>query len=152
MVTIFMMSAKIATPSLLKIRVFHGWSWFKFNNLELALGTNLKFYTSVAKGFELKARKFWGLIPTFGEVTEKKLVRGAFLPPTPIPSWIGLKKIFKSVKLCKIQIYLVFTSRHHFIFTDLKHWFFKFLAGYVNFKIFKIYMQYKQLCSFQIYI
>ena len=30
---------------------------------------NLKFYTSIVKGLKLKARKFWGLIPTFVEVT-----------------------------------------------------------------------------------
>ena len=46
---------------------FEGWSWFKFNNLRLALGTNLKFYTSLLKGLKLKVRKFWGLIPTFVE-------------------------------------------------------------------------------------
>ena len=33
-----------------------GWSWFKFINLGLALGINLKFYSSVAKGLKLKAR------------------------------------------------------------------------------------------------
>ena len=36
----------------------------------------LKFNTSVAKGLKLKVRKFWGLIPTFVEVTGKKLVLG----------------------------------------------------------------------------
>ena len=55
---------------------FEGWSWFKFNNLGLTLGTNLKFYISVAKGLKLKVRKFWGLIPTFAEVTEEKPVGG----------------------------------------------------------------------------
>ena len=44
-------------------------SWFKFNNLGLALGIEFKFYTSVAKGLKLKVRKFWRLIPTFVEVT-----------------------------------------------------------------------------------
>ena len=39
-----------------------------FNNLGLALDTNLKFYTSVEKGLKLKVRNFWGLIPTFVEV------------------------------------------------------------------------------------
>ena len=58
-----------------------GWSWFKFNNPGLALGTNLKLYTSMAKGLKVKVRKFWGLIPTFVEVTGKKPVgRGAFCP------------------------------------------------------------------------
>ena len=59
------------------------------NNLGLALGTNLKFCTSVAKGLKLKGRKFWGSNPTFVEVTGEKLVGGAFLPP-PL-SGIGVK-------------------------------------------------------------
>ena len=37
-----------------KIAFFEGWSWFKFNNLGLARGANLKFCTSVAKGFKIK--------------------------------------------------------------------------------------------------
>ena len=53
---------------------FEGLFWFKFNNLGLALGENLKFYTSVAKGLKVKVRKFLELIPTFVEVTGKKLV------------------------------------------------------------------------------
>ena len=57
-----------------KIAFFEGWSWFKFNNLGLALGTNLKFYTNVAKGLKLKVEKFLGLILTFVEVTGEKLV------------------------------------------------------------------------------
>ena len=44
----------------------------KFNNLELALGMKLKFYTSIAKGLKLKVRKFYALVPTFVEVTEEK--------------------------------------------------------------------------------
>ena len=63
---------------------------FKFNNLRLALGTNLKFYASVAKGLKLKVRKFWGLIPTFAKVTEERLVRSAFLSSPP--SSIGLRQ------------------------------------------------------------
>ena len=66
-----------------KTAFFEGWSCFKFNNLGLALGTNLKTYISVAKGLKLKVRKLLGLIPTFVEVTEKKLMGGAF-PPPPI--------------------------------------------------------------------
>ena len=54
-----------------------------FNNLGLALGTKLKSYTSVAKGLKLKVRKFWGLIPTFVEVTGEKLVKK---PPLPLPT------------------------------------------------------------------
>ena len=65
---------------------FEGWSSFKFNNLGLALGTNLKFYTSVAKGLKLKVRKFGGLNPTFVEFTGEKLIGGVGLfAPTPPP-------------------------------------------------------------------
>ena len=76
-----------------KAAIFDRWSWFKFNNLGLTLGANLKFYTSVAKGLKLKFRKFWGLTITFAEVTVEKLVVEPFSPPSPPPpSWIGLKK------------------------------------------------------------
>ena len=54
-----------------KKQFFEWCSWFKFNNLGLALGMTLKFYTSVTKGLKLKVRKFWGLIFTFVEVTGK---------------------------------------------------------------------------------
>ena len=69
---------------------FKGWSWFKFNNLGLALGTNLKSYTSVAKALKLKVRMFFGLIPTFVEVAGEKLVRGPFCTP---PILDGFKRI-----------------------------------------------------------
>ena len=36
-------------------------TWFKFNNLELALGIALKFYTSVGKWLKLKVRKCLGI-------------------------------------------------------------------------------------------
>ena len=50
----------------------------------LTLDMALKFYISVAKGLKLKVRKFWWLIPTFVEITGKKLVgAGAFLHPLP---------------------------------------------------------------------
>ena len=61
-----------------KTAFFEGWPWFKFNNLEMALGMVLKFYTSVAK-VETKSRKFCGLIPTFVEVTGEKLVGSHFV-------------------------------------------------------------------------
>ena len=54
------------------------------NNLELVLGANLKFITSVAKGLKLNVRKFLGLIPRFVEVTGEKLVgEGPFWPVHP---------------------------------------------------------------------
>ena len=58
-------------------------SWFKFSFLGLALGTNLKFYTSVAKGLRLKIEKFWRLIATFVEVTGEKLVGKPFWSAHP---------------------------------------------------------------------
>ena len=73
-----------------KKNFFEAWSWFKFNNLGLALGMTLKFYTSVAKGLRLKVRKFWGLLSVFVEVRGEKIgMGGSFFPPLP-PSWIGL--------------------------------------------------------------
>ena len=69
--------------------IFEGWSWFKFNNLRLALGMALKFYTSVTKGLKLrKVRNFGRLTPTFAEVTGKKLVGGRLFAPSLF--WIGL--------------------------------------------------------------
>ena len=48
-----------------------GLSWLKFNNLELALGMTFKSYSRVEKGLKVKVRKFFGIIPTFVEVTGK---------------------------------------------------------------------------------
>ena len=64
---------------------FEGRSWFKFDNLELALGMPLTFYTSVSKELKLKVRKLWQLSPTFVEVKRKNLVRRrGVLPPLHI--------------------------------------------------------------------
>ena len=99
LVTLAFLWEKLSKPQFYKdltrkTAFFEGWSWFKFNNLGLALGTNLKFYTSVAKGLKLKVRKFLGLIPTFPEVTEEKLVGGAFLPPPILNSVKRLLNIY----------------------------------------------------------
>lgn len=54
-----------------------------------------EFYSSVAKGFQLKARKIWRLIPKFGEFTEEKLVAGIFnasLPTFPSPTILNMVK------------------------------------------------------------
>ena len=88
LVTVAFLREKLSQPQFYKDLTrktffFDGWSLFTFNNLGLALGTNLKFYTSVAKGLKLKVRKFWGLIPTFVEVTVEKVVWGPFQPPPP---------------------------------------------------------------------
>ena len=44
----------------------------------------MKFYTRVAKGIKLKVKEFWGLIPTFVEITGKKLVGGGGFFPSSI--------------------------------------------------------------------
>ena len=64
-----------------KNQFFEGCCWFKFSNLGLALGISLKFYTSEVKRLQLKAGKFWRLIPTFVEVTGEKLVGDLFAAP-----------------------------------------------------------------------
>ena len=72
-----------------KITFFEGWSWFKFKNLGLALGTSFKFCDSVANGLKLKVRKFWGPNPTFIEVTGEKLVGEPILNRVKIPPIIN---------------------------------------------------------------
>ena len=52
----------------------------KFNNLGLALGMALEFYTRLLK---LKVRKFYGLIPTFIKITGEELVEEGSNPPYP---------------------------------------------------------------------
>ena len=66
----------------------------------------LKFYANVAKGLKLKARKFWGLVPMFVEVTGEKLVGEVFLLPVPILDRVKTNNpiIWKPVNLSKIQI------------------------------------------------
>ena len=89
LVTLAFLSEKLSQPQFYKdltrkTAFFEGWSWFKFNNLGLALGANLKLYTSVEKGSKLKVRKFWGPIPMFEEVTGEKL-EGEPLCPLFLP-------------------------------------------------------------------
>ena len=89
MVTVVFLLEKLSQPQFYKdltrkTTFFEERSWFKFNNLGLALGTTLKFYTSVAKQFKLKVRKFLGLIPTFVEVTGEKMVGGGLFAPPPL--------------------------------------------------------------------
>ena len=58
-----------------KSNILEGYSSFKFNNLELALGM-------AAKALILKVRNFGGLIPTFVEATREKLIVGVLLAPS----------------------------------------------------------------------
>ena len=55
-----------------KNNFLEGWSRFKFNNLGLPLGKDLKFYKTVPKGLKLKVKVFCGLIPTFVKVIGEK--------------------------------------------------------------------------------
>ena len=76
----------------------------------LALGLTLTYYTSVAKKLKLQVKKFWGLIPTFVEVTGEKLLGGE----TPIHCkfliLIMRKKILKtSTQLLILSIFLLDT-------------------------------------------
>ena len=56
---------------------------------------DFEFYTSVTKWIRLKVRKFWGLIPTFVEVTGEKLIGGPF---APILNWVKVSGIFVEFK------------------------------------------------------
>ena len=92
LVTIAFLWQKLSQPQFYKdltrkTAFIEGWSCFKFNNLGLALGTNLKFHTSVEKGLKVKVRKFWGLISMFVEVSGEKQVGGLFGPQ----SWIEIQ-------------------------------------------------------------
>ena len=105
-----------------KTALFEGWSWFKFNNLGLAVGTNLKFYTSVVKGLKLKVKKFWVLIPTFVEVTDGKLIKGegGFLPPIPL-SCIGLRS--PGIHLhWFISVFVLISFKRFIVKEDIFYW------------------------------
>ena len=92
-----------------KNHFFGGWSSFKFNNLGLALDMTLQFFTIVAKGLKLKARKFCGLGTLFVEVTGEKLVeegRGGVVGLFAPISWIGLMTRFVSQHMYACSILL----------------------------------------------
>ena len=111
---------------------FEGWSLFKFNNLRLALGTNLKFCTSVTKGLKIKVRKFWGLIDTFVEVTGEKLVVGPLCPPPwPILNRVNIIRYNSDGWERKISIsfFILLTQWHEFLAPKLTN-FYIFIIPY----------------------
>ena len=61
----------------------------------------------MAKELKLKVKKFWGLIPTFVEVTEEKLVGMAFLPSPLILNGVNLKleQLQKTKKTLKFILF-----------------------------------------------
>ena len=76
-----------------KTTFFEGWFWFKFNNLGLAQGMALKFYTRVAKGLKLKVKKFV-------DVPGEKMIRRVFIASPP-PTLIGVNGLVTTVTLKK---------------------------------------------------
>ena len=85
------------------------WDWH--------LGTHLKFYTSLLKGLKLKVGKFWGLIPTFVEVTGEKLAEGTFLPPilNRVNKVVGLRP----PTLLRKRLTLVFSCKFWKLFKNI---------------------------------
>ena len=71
-------------------------AWFKFNNLGLARGTNLKFYTSVAKRSKLKVRQLGANSYVCRSYRGKTGRGGSFLPP-PILNRVKVSIIPKLV-------------------------------------------------------
>ena len=76
---------------------------------------NLKFYTSVGKGLKPKDKFFWGIIPTFVEVTVEKLVgRGGLfaslilnrVKEILLKNFVIFQTIYK--KFIRISIYYVY--------------------------------------------
>ena len=84
-----------------------GWYWFKFNNLRLILGTNLKSYSSVEKGLKLKVRKFLGANSYVCRSYKGKTGKGVFLPPPQAPSfWVGLN----SACIYAVEVFISFNA------------------------------------------
>ena len=75
-----------------KNHFFEGWSWFKFNDLELALGMALKFYTSMAKGLKAKSQKVLVANSYVCRSYRGKTGRWPFCPPPPLPILSRVKK------------------------------------------------------------
>ena len=76
-------------------KFFYGSSWFKLNNLGLALCIALKLYTRATEMLKLKVRKFFGLILPLVKVAGEKLLWGSFNPT----SWIGSRTVLCNYSL-----------------------------------------------------
>ena len=111
-----------------KTAFFKGWFWFKFNNLGLALGTNFKFYTSVAKGLKLMVRKFLGLIPTFVEVNSTTILNRVKVSPKWLffrlwNSWKKTNKCTMEVKRLRLLALEIFKAFNENSPTFIKDYF-----------------------------
>ena len=70
--------------------------FFKFYNLELALGTNYRFYTSVEKGINTKDIMIWGTNFFIYINLEEKMLGEAFFSSTSILNRVrNLNEILK---------------------------------------------------------
>ena len=67
--------------NIVNLNLFAGHFWFKINNLELALDMAMKFYANLAKRSKLKFRNFEEINPLFVDITNEKMVGGAFGRP-----------------------------------------------------------------------
>ena len=67
-----------------KIAFFEGWSWFKFINLGLALGINLKLLRQCGKSIKSKSQKVFGANSYVCWSYRERVVGGVFLP-RPLP-------------------------------------------------------------------
>ena len=90
-------SKREAIVTLKKTDFFEWRSWFAFNHLRLTLGLVLTFYSILAKGFKLKVKKFWIVIPTLVEIAGGKLVgKKLFASWLPL-CWIGERILMKEI-------------------------------------------------------
>ena len=87
----------------------------------LAPGKNLKFYTSVAKGLKLKARKLYGVIPSFVEVTGEKLEGTPHPLPPPPPQILNTVNI----NVIRMSVFDIFLLKY-------LEWIYKFPMGFLN--------------------
>ena len=96
-----------------KNNFFEGWSWLKFNNLELALGMALKFYTKHGERVKTKSQKVWRVNSYSWRSYRGKAGGGPFCPLLPLPIWSFVKR--------RIQLH---TSKFSFGYLKIykKHW------------------------------
>ena len=99
LVTVAFLWEKLSQPQFYKDLArknafFEGWSWFRFNNLELALDRNLKFYTSVANGLKLKVLGANSYV--YRSYRGKTGREGPFCALAPPWSEIGSVRLYKS--------------------------------------------------------
>ena len=87
------------------ITYIEGWSWFKFNNFELALGMALEILHQCGKKVETKSRKVFRANSYICRSSSRKSRRGRpFCSP---PSWIGLNQTHYRVRQDLTNVYIL---------------------------------------------